>query len=130
MAKHVSFDMLRSQEDTLQQERCARKVAWKLTKMFFKPKNLDKATVYSTVEARAVPAPTSLLPKEREFVVDPGASMHMLSKKDLSSHEKDTVKRSTHPTVVMTANEEVQTFEEAQKRCSRSWFVRDSAITR
>ena len=104
----------RSQEDTLQQERGARKVAWKLAKIFFMLKNLDKATIYSPVEARAVPAPTSLLPEEREFVVNSGASVHMLSKKDLSSDEKDTVKRSRHPTVVTTANGEVQTFEEAQ----------------
>ena len=35
-------------------------------------------------EARAVPAPSSKKPEEREFVVDSGALMHMLSKKDLS----------------------------------------------
>ena len=40
--------------------------------------------------------------------------MHMLSKKDLNSDEKDTLKRSRHPTVVMTGSGEVQTFEEAQ----------------
>ena len=34
----------------------------------------------SLEEAKAVPAPTSLLP-EREFVVDSGASVHMVSKK-------------------------------------------------
>ena len=39
--------------------------------------------------------------------------MHMLSKRDLSSDE-DTLKRSRHPTVVMTANGDVQSFEEAQ----------------
>ena len=32
-----------------------------------------------------MPAPTSKSPEEREFVVDSGASTHMLSKKDLSS---------------------------------------------
>ena len=47
-------------------------------------------------------------------MVDPEASMHMLSNKDLSSDEKDTVQRSRHPTVVMTANGEGLTFEEAQ----------------
>ena len=62
-----------------------------------------------------MPAPTSLLPEERD-VVDSGASLHMLSKRDVSSDEKDTFffKRSRHPTVVMTATGEVQTFEEAQ----------------
>ena len=38
----------------------------------------------------------------------------MLTERDLSSDETDTLKRSRHPTVVMTANGEVQTFEEAQ----------------
>ena len=31
-----------------------------------------------------VPAPTSQLPDEREFAVDSGSSMHLLSKKNLS----------------------------------------------
>ena len=39
--------------------------------------------------------------------------MHMLSNKDLSSDEVDTLKRSRNPKVVVTANGEVQTFEEA-----------------
>ena len=37
--------------------------------------------VLLSYEAKATPAPTSKLPEEREFVVDSGASMHMLSKK-------------------------------------------------
>ena len=75
-----------------------------------------EATFYSPIEARVMPAPISHVPgeREREFVVDSGASMHRLSNKDLSSDEKDTFKRSRHPTVVGTANGEVQTFEEAQ----------------
>ena len=48
------------------------------------------------------------------FVVDSGASMHMLSKKDLSSDEMDTLRRSRTPTVVVTANGALQTNEEAQ----------------
>ena len=43
------------------------------------------------------------------FVVDSGASMHMLSKKDLNSAELGTVRVSRNPTTVMTANGEVQT---------------------
>ena len=38
----------------------------------------------------------------------------MLSKKDLSSNEIDTLRRSRNPTTVVTANGEVQTNEEAQ----------------
>ena len=58
--------------------------------------------------------------EERMFVVDSGASMHMLSKKDPSSDEVD-------PTTVVTANGEVQTNEEVR---SRSRSVRHSAVTR
>ena len=39
--------------------------------------------------------------------------MHMISKKDLSDAEMDTLTKSCSPTVVMTANGEVQTHEEA-----------------
>ena len=39
--------------------------------------------------------------------------MHMISKKDLSEAEMDTVTKSCSPTIVITANGEVQTHEEA-----------------
>ena len=39
--------------------------------------------------------------------------MHMISKKDLSNAEMDTVTKSSSPTIVITANGEVQTQEEA-----------------
>ena len=41
--------------------------------------------------------------------------MHMLSKRDLSSEELDTLPRSRNTTVVVTAKGEVQTNEEAQE---------------
>ena len=56
---------------------------------------------------------SNLKPEEREFVVDFGASLHMISKKDLSDAEMDTLTKSCSPTVVITANAEVQTHEEA-----------------
>ena len=59
-------------------------------------------------------APTSVSPQERELVIVSGASMHMMSNKELSSGQMDTVNRSRTPTVVLTANGEVQTHEEAQ----------------
>ena len=76
-----------------------------------KLKNSDKAAFYTPVE-KGMLAPTS--PEEREFVFDSGASMHMMSRKELSSEEMDTLRRSRNPTVVLTANGEVQTNEEAQ----------------
>ena len=39
--------------------------------------------------------------------------MHMISKKDLSNAEMDTLTKSCSPTIVITANGEVQTQEEA-----------------
>ena len=39
--------------------------------------------------------------------------MHMISKKDLSDAEMDTLTKSCSPTIVINANEEVQTHEEA-----------------
>ena len=69
---------------------------------------------HALYEAKAMPAPISESPAEREFVVDSGASMQMLSRKDLSSDEMETLRRSRNPTTVVTANGEVQTNEEAQ----------------
>ena len=39
--------------------------------------------------------------------------MHMISKKSLNSAEMDTLTKSCSPTIVITANGEVQTYEEA-----------------
>ena len=51
--------------------------------------------------------------EEREYVVDSSASMHMISKEDLSDAEMDTLTKSCSPTIVIPANGEVQTHEEA-----------------
>ena len=76
------------------------------------PAKQQRATFYSPSENRCLPAST-LKPEEREFVVDSGASTHMISKKDLSKAEMDTLTKSCSPTIVITANGEVQTHEEA-----------------
>ena len=86
--------------------------AWKLAKSVLKLKEKTKATFFSPSENRCLPAST-LKPEEREFVVDSSASMHMISKKDLSEAEMDTLTKSCSPTIVITANGEVQTHEEA-----------------
>ena len=75
-------------------------------------KEQERATFFSPSENRCLPAST-LKPEEREFVVDSGASMHMISKKDLSDAEMDTLTKSCSPTIVITASGEVQTHEEA-----------------
>ena len=102
----------RSQEETEWQEQGAREAAWRLAKSVLKLKERDRATFFSPSENRCLPA-SSLKPQEREVVVDSGASMHMISKKDLSNAEMDTLTKSCSPTIVITANGEVQTHEQA-----------------
>ena len=102
----------RSQEETEWQEQGAREAAWKLAKSVFYLKERDRATFFSPSESWCLPA-ANLKPEEREFVVDSGASMHMISKKDLSDAEMDTLTKSCSPTIVITATGEVQTHEEA-----------------
>ena len=102
----------RSQEETEWQEQGAREAAWKRAKSVLKLKEKNRATFFSPSENRCLPA-SNLIPEEREFVVDSGASMHMISKKDLSDAEMDTLTKSCSPTIVITANSEVQKNEEA-----------------
>ena len=77
-----------------------------------KVKEKDKATFYSPAEEWVLPAASTKELEEREFVVDSGASMHMVSKRDLDSAELETMRTSRSPTMVMTDNGEVQTREE------------------
>ena len=51
-----------------------------------KLKNSDTPTFYTPTE-KWTPAPTSTRPEEREFAVDSGPSVHMMSKKGLRSEE-------------------------------------------
>ena len=60
-----------------------------------------------------MPAASTMNPEERECVFDSGASMHMVSKKDLNVAELETVRISKNPTMVVTANGEVLAKEEA-----------------
>ena len=102
----------RSQEETEWQDQGAREAAWKLANDVFRSKEHRRAAFFSPSENRCLPAST-LEPEEREYVVDSGASMHMISTKDLSNVEMDTLTKSFSPTIVITANGEVQTHEEA-----------------
>ena len=103
----------RSQEETERQQRCARSKTWNLAKHIYKLKENDKATFFSPAEEWVLQAASTKEPEEREFVVDSGASMLMVSKRDLNSAELETMRTSRSPTTVVTANGEVQTREEA-----------------
>ena len=72
----------RSQEETKWQEQGACEAAWKLAKNVLKLKEHERATFFSPSEKRCLSV-SNLEPEEREFVVDSGASMHLISKKRL-----------------------------------------------
>ena len=103
----------RSHEETERPQRYARGKAWNLAKHIYKLKEKDKAAFYFPAEEWVLPAASTKESEEREFVVDSGASMHMVSKRDFSSAELETMRTSRSPTTVTTANGEVRTREEA-----------------
>ena len=103
----------RSQEETEWQERCARETPWRLAKSVLKFKEHERATFFSPSESRCLLSQSTLELGERDFVVDSGASMHMISKKKLNSAEMYTLTTSRSPSTVKTANWEVRTHEEA-----------------
>ena len=110
----------RSQEETEWQEQGAREAAWKLAKSVVNLMERDRATFFSPSENRCLPA-SSLKPEEREFVVDSGASMRMISNKDLNSAEMDTLTKSCSPTTVITAMEKCRRIK--RQRCmSKNWI--------
>ena len=86
----------------------------------FKLKEHERAAFFSSPENRCLPAST-LKPEEREFVVDSSASMHMISKKDLSKAEMDTLTKSCSPTRVITANVKCKRMKR-QLCMSRNWI--------
>ena len=71
-----------------------------ILRKYLQVQEFGKTTFYTPIEAKVMPAPTSKRPEDREYVVDSGASVHMMSREELSSGEMDTVKRSRTPTVV------------------------------
>ena len=103
----------RDQEETERQERCARGDAWRMAKSIVKLKEKDKATFFLPTEGCCLPTPSVVKLEEREFVLDSGASMHMLSRQDLNSADLETVRVSKSPRTVVAASGQVQTNEEA-----------------
>ena len=120
----------RSQEETKRQERDAREAAWKMARCILKLKEKIKQHSSPFPENWCLPSPSTIFPEEREFVVDSGASMHMISKKDLSSAELKTVTTSRSPPTVMTANGEVQTHEETTVLSQRIGYILDNGTPR
>ena len=65
-----------------------------LLKTFTSLKKKDKAALFFPAEEWGLPGCVNKRPEEREFVVDSGASMHLVSKKDLNSAELETMRTS------------------------------------
>ena len=101
----------RSQEEIERQERCARGDAWRLAKNILKV--LEQGYLLLIYQRMVSSGVVRNKTGEREFVVDSGANMHMVSRKDLNSAELESVRVSESPTTVVTANGEVLTKEEA-----------------
>ena len=112
----------RSQEETEKQQRCARS---NLVINIYKLKENDKATFYPPAEEWVLPAASTKEPEEREFVVDSGASMLMVSKRDLISAALETMRTSRSPTAVMTANGEANQGR-GHGKCQRIELIRHS----
>ena len=83
-----------------------------LAKSILQLKEKNKAAFFSPSDNRCLPA-SNLRPEEREFVVDRSVDAHDQQKKELNSAELETVTTSRSPRTVITANGEVQTYEEA-----------------
>ena len=109
----------RSQEETEWPEQGAREAAWRLAKSVLKWKEQERATFFSPSENSCLLA-SNLKLEEREFVVDSGASMHIISKKDLSHAEMDTLTKSCSPTLVITANKKCKRMKRPQCT-SKNW---------
>ena len=103
----------RSQEETEWQEQSAREAAGQLAKIVLKFKEHEEQHSSHLWKIGVCLPASTLKPEEREFVVDSGASMHMISKKDLSDAEMETLMKSCSRTIVITANGEVQTHVQA-----------------
>ena len=116
----------RSGDETLKQERCARRVAWEMAKLEVK----DKATFHSLSEVWCPPAPSLKKPEERICGGFRCISAHA-EQKDLNSPELETRRESRNPTTAFTANVAVLTNEEATNNVRLGFgLVRDSTDPR
>ena len=111
----------RSHEETERQQRCK---AWNQAKNMCKLKEKNKAAFYLPAKERVFPAASTILPEERELVVDSAASVHIVSKRDLNSAALETMRTSRSPMTVMTANGEVQTMSSNWTSSSKLCFLK------
>ena len=75
------------------------------------PENKD--TFFKTTTFIGAIFPTGISHEERQFIVDSGASVHLMSKSDLTHEEKETVGKSEESCTIITANGSIIATEEA-----------------
>ena len=109
----------RAHEEILHQERCARGVAWNLAKIFTSPIMRTKLRFILLFKPGQCRRPLRTRVRSRSRSIRAHAEQ-----KIRTSDELDTLRRSRNSTVVLTANGEVQTNEEAQV------YVHDLDLTR
>ena len=104
----------RSHEETERQERCAQsKVLESCLKYIQAQRKTTRLHSSRLQKSGFSQVPQQESPRrEREYLVDSGVSMHLVSEKDLNS-ELETMRTSRSPTTMMTANGEVRTNKEA-----------------
>ena len=95
-----------------------------MAKSILKLNEKDKLLLFDLLRLWFLPAPSAMKPEEREFVVDSGASLHMLSRKDLNSAELDTVRVSESPTTVVIANKKYK--KKKRPSMSKNWNMGSS----
>ena len=93
----------RSPEEAVRQERCARRDAWVLAKNIHELKKGRQSYIPFALSGVDFAGRIHKKPEERKFVVDSGASMHMVSKKDLNKADLETLRISKNQTMVVTA---------------------------
>ena len=78
---------------------------------------MENEAIFFSPKLECKAAPTSTVNRdEREFIVDSGASMHMMSKMELTPEEMETIRVSRLPTTVITAIGSINTTEMASLR--------------
>ena len=103
------------------------KAAWQWAKQLYIIRELyleSEATFFEPKLEWRVASTSTINPDEREFVVESGTSMHLMSKTDLSPEELEAVKVSRLPTTVITASGSIDTTEEGHSPRERLRHVR------
>ena len=113
----------RTQDETLKQERCARREAWDLAKDVYKLKKEGQGYAL-------LPAPLRKKPEERELVIDSGAQMHMLTKKGHKLRRPGNTSKIQEPHNSGNGPWRIANERGRTSICSRSCSLHDSAVTR